>query len=302
MSRLLSAPDDEKRDDSQKKIITFWIGEGKSPPVMDTNWGKAFTLTKEFLITGGEGRKFSHLFFFTTRRKKSGKSGCIKETWRESLLFSLPTPTWFSTFLKLGVVGGRRKSADNKAVKFLPWQKIFTSPKNMCCSSSFTNFWVWGILGHGWTPFCGGKIDCFWAEKARKKNIRPSLPSSSQRRKTKSYLEKITQKPTIFPFLFEGPAHTAVSHICGIEKKLFGSKKKYTQQKLGKQYGGRPFLIPPNSAGIFLPSFFGERNCCGGWKLSSLWRGGGFHFGGVRFQKADFFLSEKILRKKGGEK
>ncbi len=149
-------------------------------------------------------------------------------------------------------------------------------------------------MGTDGPHFAVGKLTAFGRRRQERKIS--SLPSSSLKRKTKSYLEKITQKPTFFPFLFEGPAHTAVSHICGIENKLFRSKKKYTQQKLGKQYGGRPFLIPPNSAGIFLPSFFGERNCCEGWKLSSFWKGG-VHFGGVRFQKTDFFLPEKILRK-----
>lgn len=71
------------------------------------------------------------IFFFTTRPKKREIRLYQGNVERESLLFSLPTPTWFSTFLKLGVGGSRRKSADNKAVKFLPWQKIFTSPKNM---------------------------------------------------------------------------------------------------------------------------------------------------------------------------
>ena len=152
-------------------------------------------------------------------------------------------------------------------------------------------------MGTDGPHFVVGKLTAFGRRRQRKKNIRPSLPSSSLKRKTKSYLEKITQKPTFFPFLFEGPAHTAVSHICGIEKKLFRSKKKYTQQKLGKQYGGRPFLIPPNSAGIFLPSFFGERNCCGGWKLSSLWKGGGSTLVVSDFRKQTSFCLKKILRK-----
>ena len=74
MSRLLSAPDDEKRDDSQKEIITFWIGEGKSPPVMDTNWGKEkdFYFDKRVFDNRWRGKKIFPSFFSRHDEKKAG--------------------------------------------------------------------------------------------------------------------------------------------------------------------------------------------------------------------------------------
>ncbi len=88
---------------AKRKLLLFESGRGnlRQSWIQIEERRKTFTLTKEFLITGGEGRKFSHLFFHDTTKKAGNPVVSRKRGEREFIIFS-PHPNLILHFSEIG--------------------------------------------------------------------------------------------------------------------------------------------------------------------------------------------------------
>ena len=88
---------------AKRKLLLFESGRGnlRQSWIQIEERRKTLTLTKEFLITGGEGRKFSHLFFHDTTRKKREIRLYQGNVEREFIIFS-PHPNLILHFSEIG--------------------------------------------------------------------------------------------------------------------------------------------------------------------------------------------------------